>query len=76
MANVILNYNFNFLCIGSQVLSPIRERLRPVYIFDLNCTGEEDTIWECPLNGVLTHNCHYYYDDASLICEGECYSCN
>ena len=52
-------------------MSPIRESIWPIYIFDLNCTGEENTIWECPFNGVTTHNCHSYYDDASLKCEGE-----
>ena len=39
-------------------------------IIDLNCTGNESSIWDCPYNGTA----NFYYcsssHDASVICHG------
>ena len=39
-------------------------------IIDLNCTGNENSIWDCPYNGTA----NFYYcsssHDASVICQG------
>ena len=39
----------------------------PVHFHDLNCTGTESSIWECPFDNT-TQNC-YYRNDASVICQ-------
>ena len=41
------------------------------HIIDLNCTGEEDSIWNCSYNGLLEYNCPLSHD-ASLQCQGKC----
>ena len=39
-----------------------------VHINDLNCTGEEESIWDCPQNELSGYSC-YHYQDASVICQ-------
>ena len=39
-----------------------------VHISDLNCTGEEESIWDCPQNELSGYSC-YHYQDASVICQ-------
>lgn len=57
--------------VDSRVLNPLRENVWPIHVIDLNCTGDEVSIWDCPLNGVLSHNCNSYSSrDASLACAG------
>ena len=52
--------------------SPIGESSRPLYIIDVNCTGDEDSIWDCPLNGLSSDHCNSgHYNDASLSCGGK-----
>ena len=46
------------------------ERSLPIYINDLNCTGSEESVWECPHNGIEGYSCGYNRDDARLICSG------
>ena len=41
----------------------------PFYIQDLNCTGDEDNIWDCPHNGV-SDLCTSARQDASVRCQG------
>ena len=38
------------------------------HINDLNCTGNEQSIWDCPHNGLNDYSCRIY-DDASVICQ-------
>ena len=47
-----------------------REYVWPVYMNDVNCTGAEESIWDCPHNGITGYSC-YHRDDASVICHGE-----
>ena len=37
-------------------------------INDLNCTGNENSLWDCPQNGLTDYTCSNY-DDASVICQ-------
>ena len=40
------------------------------HIIDVNCTGEEDSIWNCSYNVLMNYTCPS--DDASLQCQGNC----
>ena len=42
----------------------------PVMIYDINCTGSEQTLEDCPHNGVTDHLCPPR-EAASLICQSE-----
>ena len=44
----------------------------PFFIIDLNCTGEEYSIWNCSHNGLLKYDCHPRHD-ASVQCQGNGY---
>lgn len=46
----------------------LRESNLPVAIYDINCTGSEDTIAECPHNALDVRNCHHR-EDASVVCQ-------
>ena len=41
------------------------------HIIDVNCTGEEDSIWNCSYNVLINYTCPSS-DDASLQCQGNC----
>ena len=41
----------------------------PVYIYDLNCTGIEDSVWGCSHNKNIQY-CRPNYD-ASVLCQRE-----
>ena len=45
------------------------ESSKPVYINDLNCTGSEESVWECPHNGIERYSCNHR-QDASVMCQG------
>ena len=45
------------------------EGVWPIHINDLNCTGNEKSVWECPHNGIKGYSC-YHRGDASVICQG------
>ena len=48
------------------------EGIWPFHIVDLNCTGSEGTIWECPHNGLYGVYTCGHTNDASVICQGLC----
>ena len=48
------------------------ERIWPLHIVDLNCTGTERTIWECPHNDLYNVYTCGSINDASVICQGLC----
>ena len=60
---------------GSSVISVTSfiytERNLPIHIYDLNCTGNEESVWECPQNGIQGYFCGYNRGDARLICSGK-----
>uniref|UniRef100_A0A1X7U210 SRCR domain-containing protein n=1 Tax=Amphimedon queenslandica TaxID=400682 RepID=A0A1X7U210_AMPQE len=39
-----------------------------VHINDLNCTGNESSIWDCPMNSLSSYSCGSY-DDAAVVCQ-------
>ena len=42
----------------------------PFGIIDLNCTGNESSIWNCPYNGTSDFYTCPSSHDASVICQG------
>ena len=62
---------YHAISLDSRAYSGYVERYLPLHIFDINCTGEELTIWECPHNAVLNSNCRPYYQDAAVTCAGK-----
>ncbi len=42
----------------------------PIKIYDINCTGNEDFIWDCQLSQARISGCSRTYDDASVACNG------
>ena len=70
---LLLYYDFmiSILIIGAVA---IRNRYSvrykwPYHIIDLNCTGNEQSIWNCSYNGLLNYKC-LEYNDASISCQG------
>lgn len=58
------------------------ESIWPFHFVDVNCSGNEMTLFECPHNNLTgTHNCIYNHD-ASVRCQGissldcSCSSCS
>ena len=47
------------------------ESLKPIFINDLNCTGSEESVWDCPHNGIEGYSCNHR-QDASVVCQGTC----
>ena len=43
----------------------------PILLDNLACTGSETRLFDCPHNGVGTHNC-LHSEDAGVVCSGEC----
>ncbi|XP_019524709.1 PREDICTED: deleted in malignant brain tumors 1 protein [Hipposideros armiger] len=41
----------------------------PIILSDIQCTGNEATVWQCTHNGWFSHNCGHH-EDASAICTG------
>ena len=47
-----------------------------VSIIDLNCTGSEDTILDCPKNALLgQHTCSSNYYAAGVACQSKANTC-
>ena len=39
----------------------------PFHLDDVHCTGDEESLFQCPHNGLGIHDCGQY-DDASVLC--------
>ena len=44
------------------------ERVFPFHVIDLNCTGDEESIWDCPRNGLLSEYTCNQINDAAVSC--------
>ena len=64
---IIDQISFNFIIGASALTNAFVEGNWHVHINDLNCTGSEQSIWDCPHNG-LNKYCNHY-KDASVICQ-------
>ena len=42
----------------------------PFHFIDLNCTGSEESIFNCPSNGLATQYTCTYYHTAAVACHG------
>ena len=40
----------------------------PFHFIDLNCAGDEDSIWNCPSNNLTQYSC-LFYNDAAVACQ-------
>ena len=40
----------------------------PFHFIDLNCTGDEESVWNCPSNQLTQYNCPRY-NDAAVACQ-------
>ena len=79
--NVIFPFlNFVLFCYAANVpyagavagRGSYTETIWPFHIIDLNCTGIEVTVWECPHNDLFeTYSCASR-SDASVRCRGIC----
>ena len=43
---------------------------KPVVIWDLHCTGNENSIWDCPHN-ILPQNLSFGDQNAAVLCQGD-----
>ena len=43
---------------------------QPIWLDDLDCTGTEEYLSDCPHRGFGIHNCQHY-EDAGVVCEGQ-----
>ena len=61
-----------FLISGAIAITGYNERLKPVHIYDIYCSGNEKSILECPHNAISNpQSCSSYYRiDASVQCQG------
>ena len=62
-------YHSKIHCISGAIIINSWSNVFPVYINDLNCTGNESTVWDCPHNGLIDYSC-YYRNDAAIACQG------
>ena len=65
-----LYYSFNYYCAGSVYIGPFNDYLHYHHIIDINCTGSESNIQDCPSNNLTNYYCPSYRD-AGVSCNGE-----
>ena len=46
----------------------LAESVFPFHIIDLNCTGDEESVWDCPSNALLSQYSCNQNNDAALSC--------
>ena len=67
---VVCTYYLLFQNIGSISMGHINtESYFPFLFIDLNCTGDEESIFNCPSNALIHYTCPYNHD-AAVACHG------
>ena len=56
--------------IGFNIISISSSYYYPVHVSDLACTGDENTIWDCPYTNINSQSCGRY-DDAAVVCQSK-----
>ena len=56
--------------IGSVSVGPISDDLSYNHIIDINCTGNESNIRDCPSNNLPSYSCQSTHD-AGVFCNSE-----
>ena len=55
--------------LGAQVFDPFPGATSvPIFLDDVQCTGNETGVLECSARAVGTHNC-FHFEDAGVICQ-------
>ena len=57
-----------FLLGATAMNNSFTEAVWYVHINDLNCTGTEASLWDCPMNGINDYSCNNL-DDSAVICQ-------
>ena len=67
----LLFYYYNNIVGAIAKTSFYTETILPHIMFNMSCTGDEDTLFDCVYSEVVSigTNC-YSYEDASVICQG------
>ena len=42
----------------------------PIILGNVQCSGSEARVWQCPHSGWFSHNCGHH-EDAGVVCSGE-----
>ena len=63
----MITYNDTFIGAISLSTNNYYDYYNPTYIYELNCTGIENNIWDCPYDDSY-HYCSYY-QDAAVVCQ-------
>uniref|UniRef100_A0A1X7V0V9 SRCR domain-containing protein n=1 Tax=Amphimedon queenslandica TaxID=400682 RepID=A0A1X7V0V9_AMPQE len=53
---------------ATAIINSFTESVWYVHINDLNCTGTEESLWDCPMNGINDYSCNNQ-DDSAVICQ-------
>ena len=65
----IYNYTLLLYIVGAEALTgTFTEGVWYVHINDLNCTGNELSLWDCPMNDLSSYSCNHYHDSA-VVCQ-------
>ena len=64
---ISMNDFLKYVSLGSIAVGYIRDLVVPLHINDLNCTGNEAAIEDCPSNGLPKYNCDENHD-AAISC--------
>ena len=67
------NYLTGIIITGAKALTVVTyaDSLKSFHIFDLNCDGSEDSVFNCSHNTVQQHSCEWY-ENARVQCSGTC----